>query len=236
MNIAIITAGGRGERMGNHIPKQFVEVNGKPIILYTLEVFETHSQIDAIIIVCIKEWIEKMRQLVKHYYINKVVSIVVGGPEGQQSIYNGLCEAERLYPVDSIVLIHDSVRPMVDQKLISQNIADVERYGNSITVVPSVETFIIEEKETKKMIMREDVHVVRAPQCFHLKDILSLHRQAITDGRSLYRDCCSMLCDYNLPFHETIGPSTNIKITFPSDILMFRSLILLKETQQMLGM
>lgn len=236
MNIAIITAGGRGERMGNSIPKQFVEVNGKKIILYTLEVFEKHPQIDAIIIVCLKEWINEVRQLVKHYYIDKVVSIVEGGLEGQQSIYNGLCEAERLYPADSIVLIHDSVRPMIDQKLISQNISDAERYGNTITVVPSVETFIVEEKETKKLIKREDVHVVRAPQCFHLKDILALHRQAIADGKSQYRDCCSMLCDYSTPFHETIGPSTNIKITFPSDILMFRSLIQLRETQQMLGM
>lgn len=236
MNIAIITAGGRGERMGNSIPKQFVEVNGKKIILYTLEVFENHPQIDAIIIVCLKEWINDVRQLVKHYYINKVVSIVEGGTEGQQSICNGLCEAERLYPADSIVLIHDSVRPMIDQKLISQNIADVECHGNTVTVVPSVETFIVEEKETKKMIKREDVHVVRAPQCFRLNDILSLHRQAIADGKSQYRDCCSMLCDYDIPFHETIGPSTNIKITFPSDILMFRSLIQLRETQQMLGM
>lgn len=242
MNIAIITAGGTGKRMGSRIPKQFLEVNGKPIILYTLEIFNNHPQIDAIIIVCCKPWIKRLQMMVSKAYIEKIVEIVEGGEEGQQSIYNGLCAARQWCgeqgqaASDTIVLVHDSVRPLVSHELITRNIEDVKRYGNSITVISPTETFIVEERGEHRMLERNDIHIVRAPQCFYLDRILQLHQQAIADGKSAYRDCCSMLCDYGVHFHETEGPSTNLKITYPSDILMFRSLIQLRETQQMLGM
>lgn len=241
MNIAIITAGGTGQRMGSNIPKQFIEVNGKPIILYTLEVFNNHPLIDAIIVVCCKSWIKRLQKMVDKSYLDKVVKIAEGGEEGQQSIYNGLCAAKQWREEqeneasDTIVLIHDSVRPLVTPDLITRNIEDVQTYGNSITVIRPTETFIVEEDGKHRMLQRNDIHIVRAPQCFYLDKIMELHQQAIADGKSAYRDCCSMLCDYGIPFHETEGLSTNIKITYPSDIFLFRSLIELKEMQSIWG-
>ena len=242
MNIAIITAGGTGQRMGSNIPKQFLEVNGKAIILYTLEIFNNHPQIDAIIIVCCKPWMKRLQMMVNKAYLDKVVKIVEGGKEGQQSIYNGLCaaklwcEEQGREAMEAIVLVHDSVRPLVANELITRNIEDVQQYGNAITVIRPTETFIVEEDGKHRMLERSDIHVVRAPQSFYLDKILHLHQRAIAEGKSSYRDCCSMLCDCGIPFHETEGPSTNLKITYPSDILMFRSLLQLRETQLMLGL
>lgn len=241
MNIAIITAGGTGLRMGSNIPKQFLEVNGKAIILYTLEIFNNHPQIDAIIIVCCKPWMKRLQMMVDKAYLDKVVNIVEGGKEGQQSIYNGLCAAkewckeQECNVSNAVVLVHDSVRPLVNHDIIDRNIEDVQKYGNSITVIRPTETFIVEEEGKHRMLERNNIHVVRAPQCFYLDMILRLHKRAIADGKSEYKDCCSMMCDYGIPFHETEGSTTNIKITYPSDILLFRSLIELREMQTMLG-
>lgn len=241
MNIAIITAGGTGRRMGATIPKQFMKVNGKAIVLYTIEAFNNHPQIDGIIIVCYKPWMKRLRMMVDQAFLDKVVKIVVGGKERQQSIYNGLCAAEMwceeqgCKAKDAIVLIHDGVRPLVSQDLITRNIEDVLKYDNAITVIRPTETFIVEENGKHRMFQRNDVHIVRAPQSFYLDKILKLHQLAIVDGKSDYKDCCSMLCDYGIPFHETEGPSTNIKITYPSDMFLFRSLIELREKQTIWG-
>ena len=243
MNIAIITAGGYGKRMGASIPKQFIEVNGKPIIIYTLETFNNHPEIDAIIVVCTKQWMKRLQMMVDRAYLEKVVNIVEGGEEGQQSIYNGLCAArtwcqeQGCDPSDAIVLVHDSVRPLVTHDLISRNIEDVRKFGNAITVIRPTETFVVaEEGDRHRMLERSDIHVVRAPQSFWLDKILRLHERALDDGKRAYRDCCSMMCDYGIRFHETEGPSTNIKITIPSDIMLFHSLIELSEIRTMLGL
>lgn len=236
MNIAIITAGGIGSRMGNKIPKQFIDINGKPIIAYTVEAFERHQNIDAIVVVCLKEWIERAQIALKRNYMNKVVRVVEGGAEGQQSIYKGLLAARdyaREMGCDNpTVLVHDAVRPLVTAQLITDCINATAVHGNAITVAPPIETFIAEEAGRRRLLDRDKMHIVRAPQCFRLNDILQLHERAINDGNANYRDCCSMLCNYNIPFHEVMGPSTNIKITFPSDIILFRSLLNYNEMQQ----
>lgn len=243
MVIALITAGGIGQRMGASIPKQFMEVNGKPIILYTLEIFNNHPEIDGIVIACCKPWMKHLQMMVNKAYLEKVVKITEGGDEGQQSIYNGLCAArtwcqeQGCDPSEAIVLVHDSVRPLVTQELISHNIEDVRKFGNAITVIRPTETFVVEENNGRhRRLERNDIHVVRAPQSFRLDKILGLHERALADGKRTYKDCCSMMCDYGMAFHETEGPTTNIKITIPSDILLFRSLIELREVRTMLGM
>ncbi|MBQ0119511.1 MAG: 2-C-methyl-D-erythritol 4-phosphate cytidylyltransferase [Bacteroidales bacterium] len=236
MNIAIITAGGIGSRMGNKIPKQFIDVNGKPIIAYTIDTFERHQLIDAIVVVCLKEWMEIARVAMKRNYVNKVVRVVEGGDEGQQSIYNGLLAA-RDYAREAgcdnpTVLVHDAVRPMVTTKLITDCINATATHGNAIVVAQPTETFIIENEGQRQLLDRDKMHIVRAPQCFRLNDILQLHERAIADGKTDFRDCCSMLCDYDIPYHMVIGPTTNIKITFPSDVILFRSLLNYIEMQQ----
>ena len=235
MNIAIITAGGTGSRMGNKIPKQFIDVNGKPIIAYTIEEFERHRHIDAIVLVCLKEWIERSLIAMKRNYISKMVRVVEGGAEGQQSIYNGLLAAQdyaREMGCDNpTVLIHDAVRPLVTSQLITDCINATDAHGNAIAMAPPTETFIIKEAGQRHLLDREKMHIVRAPQCFRLNDILQLHERAIADGKTSYRDCCSMLCDYNIPFQEVMGPTTNIKITYPSDVVLFLNF---NEMQQIL--
>src|SRR5690554_3422819 len=142
-HIALIFAGGTGERMNSKsIPKQFLEVHGKPIIIYTLEQFEQHSEIDAIIIASLPEKIDYLQSLIHKFNLKKVTSIVPGGATGQLSIYNTLVEAQRLFNPSSIVLIHDGVRPLLNQSTITKCIESVLQHGNAVTTAPAVETVI----------------------------------------------------------------------------------------------
>ena len=134
--IAIIIAGGSGKRMGQDIPKQFINVGEKPIIVYTLEAFQKHPSIDNIIVVCIDGWHDILSAYAKQFNITKLCSIVSGGNCGQESIKNGLDEAARLFDKDDMVLIHDAIRPMVSNDIISDNIAKCKLYGNATVVAP----------------------------------------------------------------------------------------------------
>ena len=158
MNIAVIFAGGSGVRMGAGIPKQFLEINGKPIIVHTLELFENHNEIDKIYIVMLRDYIPYMNRLVKKFALGKVCGIVEGGETGQDSIYNGLKKAQSENPDDSIVLIHDGVRPWVSYDTISRNIAGVKENGNAITCTSCYETILISEngKEVKDVPYRKN--------------------------------------------------------------------------------
>lgn len=140
----MIFADDTGTRMNTKSkPKQFLELHGKPIIIYTLEKFDNHPLIDSIVVVCIKPWIQYLNTLIKKFNLTKIVSVVAGGKTGQESIYNGLCEVERLYPSDSIVLLHDGVRPLIDEETITENINCAIENGNAITGAPAVETITL---------------------------------------------------------------------------------------------
>ena len=144
MNIAIIFAGGTGQRMNTKTkPKQFLELHGKPIIIYTMEHFNDHELIDGIIVVCVKEWIDYCRNLVDKFHIEKVKAIIPGGSTGMLSRFEGVKKARELYPNDTICLMHDGVRPMIDHDIISRNIESVEKYGSGVTVAPAIETIAV---------------------------------------------------------------------------------------------
>ena len=179
MNIAIIFAGGSGKRMNTVAkPKQFLEYRGKPIIIYTLEIFDNHPDIGGIVVSCIEEWIPYLEKLIRKFEITKVRAIVPGGETGQDSIYNGLIAVENLYPKDSCVLIHDGVRPLITEQTVSDNIEAVRLYGSSITCIPAIETFVVSKMEGDLEIpSRKDSLVARAPQSFVLSDILTAHRR-----------------------------------------------------------
>ena len=241
MNIAVIFAGGSGKRMNTRSkPKQFLELNGKPIIIYTTELFDNHPLVDAIVIVCIKEWIPFLNKMLRKFEINKVVAIVEGGESGQASIYNGLCAAE-LYASDNnennpIVLIHDGVRPLITPQTISDNIEKVQSNGNCITCIPAYETFIVSRNDGGLHIPeRKDSLIARAPQSFYLKDIISLHRKAISEQKFDFIDSCSMINYYGYTVSTILGPMENIKITTPMDFFMFRALVEVHENQQIFG-
>ena len=241
MNIPVIFAGGSGTRMNTKSrPKQFLELNGKPIIIYTLELFDNHPDIDAIVVVCLESWIPFLEKMLKKFEINKVVSVVPGGSTGQDSIYNGLCAAEK-YALEQgdgnpIVLIHDGVRPLITEETITDNIAKVKECGSCITTVPAIETVIIDNHDNSLGIpKRSDCMMARAPQSFYLKDIIGAHRKSREEGLDGFIDSCSLMSHYGYKLGLVQGPMENIKITTPTDYFIFRAMVQVHENQQIFG-
>ena len=236
-NIAVIFAGGSGKRMNTvSRPKQFLELRGKPIIIYTLELFDTHPEIDGIVVVCIESWIPFLEKQLKKFEITKVVEIVPGGDTGQDSIYNGLSAASKLFADDSCVLIHDGVRPLITQQTISDNVNKVREKGNCITCVPATETFVVQQNDGSLNIpSRADSLIARAPQSFILSDILSAPEKARQEGKHDFIDSCTMMSYYGHQMNTIIGPMENIKITTPTDFFIFRAMVEVHENQQIFG-
>lgn len=240
MNIAIIFAGGTGQRMKTtSCPKQFLEVHGKPVLIYTLEQFERHSQIDGIVLVCLESWIDYAKQLIKRFQITKLQSIVPGGETGQESIFNGIKRAYELYSKDDIVLIHDGVRPLIDQYTISHCISSVAEHGNAITVAPAVETVFLKDdgiNHVGRILNRDICEMAKAPQCFYLKDIYAAHLMAQKEKRNDFIDSAGLMQHYGYELFTVEGPADNIKITTPADFYIFRALLDAKENLQIIGM
>ncbi len=227
MNIAVIFAGGVGKRMGQtDKPKQFIEIEGKPIIIHTLEIFEKNKNIDKIVIASLKEWIEYLQELIEKYSIKKVEKIVSGGETGQMSIFAGVKAAKELYPEDSIVLLNDGVRPFIDDDLINKNIENVKKNGSAISCVGSTETFLIvdEDKNVKEIPERQNSLIAKAPQSFYLKDIYEVHIQAQKDGIYNSIDSCTLMGYYKRPLSVVMTDYDNIKITTPKDISLAESI------------
>lgn len=240
MNTALIFAGGAGARMNTKTkPKQFLELNGKPIIIHTIENFEYHPLIDAVVVVCLENWIPHMRELLVRYHIEKVKWIVPGGETGQQSIRNGLDAlwADKAVPEDALVLIHDGVRPLINEDIISRNIACAEQYGNAITVTPAIETIInvTPEDEVSQILDRSKCRMARAPQTFRLCDIIKAHKTAESEGTQDMIDSAMLMTHYGATLHIVEGPVENIKITTPSDFYIFRAIYEARENSQIWG-
>ena len=239
MNIAAIFAGGSGVRMHTKSrPKQFLELNGKPIIIYTLELFDNHPQVDAIVVACIDSWIPFLKKMIRKFEITKVVKIVPGGETGQDSIYNALQAAERAANgKDATVMIHDGVRPLITEQTITDNINTVEEFGSCITCVPATETFVVSQADGSLEIpSRANSLIARAPQSFHLSDIMTAHRRAISEGMHDFIDSCTMMSHYGYTLKTIIGPMENIKITTPTDFFIFRAMVEVHENQQIFGL
>lgn len=238
MNTSIIFAGGTGRRMHTTSrPKQFLEYQGKPIIIYTLELFDNHPMIDGIVVACVEEWIPFLKKMLKKFEINKVKAIVTGGETGQESIYKGLVAAKENSKGDEdIVLIHDGVRPLITEQTITDNIEMVIKEGSCITCIPATETFIVSQPDGGLEIpTRDNSLIARAPQSFYLKDILAAHEQARTEGRNDFIDSCSMMHYYGYKLGRVIGPMENIKITTPTDYFIFKAMVEVHENQQIFG-
>lgn len=236
-NIAIIFAGGTGTRMNTRSkPKQFLELHSKPILVYTLEAFNRHPEIDGIILVILESWIPYCRELVSRFCLTKVQAVIAGGVSALASQRNGLLKAAELYASDAIVLIHDGVRPLIDEETISRNIASVKAHGTAITVSPAVETITVvnESGEVSRIIERSNVKLARAPQSFYLQDILRTHKRAEEEGRD-FIDSASMMLHYGHALYTVEGAPENIKITTPNDFYTFRALVDAKENSQIFG-
>ena len=196
MNIAIVFAGGTGQRMNTKTrPKQFLELHGKPILVYTLEQFQQHNEIDHIILVSIQDWLDYCFDLAEKYHLSKICAIIPGGNTGQQSIYKGLGKAAEQFSGDSIVLIHDGVRPLIDEETITKDLECVRKHGSAVTVSPAIETIALKGEEGKvgQIIDRSQCQLAKAPQCFYLKDILDAHYRAQVDGGKEFVDSACLM-------------------------------------------
>ena len=237
MNIAVIFAGGAGIRMNSkEKPKQFLEIYNKPIIIHTLEHFENNSEIDAIVIACLEDWIPYLEKLLYKFRIEKVKKIVPGGSTGQLSIYNGLKAAKEVAGNSkSIALIHDGVRPIINSELISENIAAVKKYGSAITASIVKETILVvnNEMEIEQIPTRAKSRAAKAPQSFWLDEIIAVHEKALADGEDNSIDSCTLMKQYsNKNLHVIDGPYENIKITTPDDFFMMRAILDARENNQ----
>lgn len=238
MNIAVIFAGGIGVRMkSKEKPKQFLALYNKPVIIRTIEHFEHHPQIDAIVVACVDGWIDHLKDLISQYQITKVCSVVPGGKTGQLSIYNGLCEAEKIADGDdAIVLIHDGVRPLIDRDVITANIENTKKFGSAITCGTVKETILLVDEDTnmiKNVPSRKSSRVAKAPQSFYLKDILDAQRKSIARGETDWIDSCTLMANEGYTLHLIDGNDDNIKITTPDDFYTARALIDAKDAAQM---
>lgn len=238
MNVGLIFAGGTGSRMNIKTkPKQFLEVDGRAIIIHTLEHFENHPAIDAVAVVCLEAWIPYMKKLLVKNNIQKVKWVVPGGETGQDSIYHGLQAIHENCPEDTVVLIHDGVRPLINETVITDNLATVEAKGNSITVTPAIETIVqqSEDREITATYQRQMCSLARAPQCFKLADIWDCHQKALAEERHDFIDSASIMMHYGYSLYTTDGPAENIKITTPLDYFTFKSILDMRRSQQAFG-
>lgn len=240
MNIAIIFAGGKGVRMGAGIPKQFLEINGKPILVHTLQLFEFHREIDKIYLAVLEDYIPYVEDLVDQFRLRKVAAVIPGGDTAQDTIYRALKKAESENPQDSIVLIHDGVRPLVSYRTISDNIKCVKANGNAITVTPCYETIMISQdgQTVGQVPYRKETYSAQAPQSFVLKDIIAAHDQIRNrpEGYENMVDACTIIRTIGKEANMVEGNRGNIKVTTPEDVYMFRALLQYQENEQAFGL
>lgn len=234
--VAVIFAGGVGQRMTNATkPKQFLEVNGKPILVYTLEKFQTHSDIDHIVLVCVKDWIDYAERLIRRYELTKVEIVIPGGENGHQSRFLGLKKTKETYG-NCMVLIHDGVRPLIDHRTITECIESVIANGSAVVGTPSVETIAtVAGGDGWKIIPREQCSLLRAPQCFWLDEIVALFDRAEEEGLKDFIDAATLMQYYHRPIAIINGPAENIKITTPLDYFMFKGILEIQSNKEALG-
>ena len=235
-NIAMIIAGGVGARMNQDIPKQFLNVYDKPVIVYTMEAFQKHPDIDGIEIVCLDGWHEVLRAYANQFGIAKLESIVSGGKNGQDSIRNGLYDiAKRHNNQDDIVLIHDAIRPMVSQEVISDNIRVCREYGNAITVVPCTAAMLktFDALSTTEQVPRDNLKITQTPQAFFVNDIVEAHKEALRKGITNSVASCTMYIELGRKLYMSQGSEKNLKLTTTEDIEIFKALLKAKKDEWM---
>ena len=227
-NIALIIAGGVGMRTHQDIPKQFINVKDVPVIVYTLKAFQNHPLIDAIEVVCIEGWHDVLWAYAKQFGISKLENIVNGGETGQDSIRNGLKSiAKRYKDTDDIVLIHDSIRPMVSAEIITDNIDVCRKYGNAATVIPCTSVMLTTNNSisSEGQIPRDNLKITQTPQAFFLNELLEVHKKAITMDLLPSIASCALYIELGKKVFLSRVSEKNIKITTSEDIEIFQSLL-----------
>lgn len=227
MTIAIIIAGGSGSRMGQDIPKQFLNIHDKPVIIYTLESFQRHPMIDAIEVVCLDGWHEVLRAYARQFNITKLKWIVSGGKTGQESIRNGVYNLENVCQEDDIVVIHDGIRPLIVPEVLSDVIEKCREYGNAVTSMPYNEQIFIadDEHSTTKYIPRETIRRVSTPQAYKFGKLDAAYHTAFEKGIGIYGSSYTntMMVELGERLYFAAGSDKNIKLTTKDDLELFKA-------------
>lgn len=228
MNYALIIAGGSGNRMGQDIPKQFINVYDKPVLIYTLESFQRHPMVDAIEVVCLDGWHEVLRAYANQFNITKLRGIVSGGTSAQESIRNGVFALEGKVSDDDIVIIHDGIRPLVDDTVLTDVIEKAREFGNGVTSLPYNEQIFIVDKDspdtTTQYIPRETLRRVSTPQAYQFKRLDDAYHEAFAKGIGIYGSSYTntMMVELGEKLHFAAGSDKNIKLTTKDDLEMFK--------------
>lgn len=227
MNVALVLAGGTGHRMGQDIPKQFINVCDKPVLIYTLEGFQRHPMIDAIEVVCLEGWQEVLRAYAKQFGIEKLQWIVTGGETGQESIRNGVFHLEDKCSAQDIVVIHDGIRPLVEESVLTDVIEICSLRGNAVTAMTYNEQIFIAEDEmsTVSYIPRESVRRVSTPQAYRFGRLDEAYHEAFEKGIGIYGSSYTntMMVDLGERLYFAAGSDKNIKLTTKDDLEMFKA-------------
>lgn len=233
MNVGLIIAGGSGQRMQQDIPKQFINVYDKPVIIYTLEAFQKHPDIDMILVVCIDGWHEILQAYAKQYGITKLKYVVSGGETGQESIRNGVYALERVCQDNDVIVIHDGIRPLIDAYVLSDVLVKTAKYGNAVTAMPYNEQIFIthDGKTTQQYIPRETLRRVQTPQGYCFKMLIQRYREAFEKEIGIHGSSYAntMMTELGETLYFAVGSEKNIKITTPEDIDLFKALLKMRE-------
>ena len=229
MNLALIIAGGSGHRMGQDIPKQFLTVNDKPIIIYTLENFQYNDKIDEILVVCIEGWHDVLRAYARQFNITKLKYVIDGGATAQESIRNGVNKLYSEYKGDHCVVIHDGIRPLVDESVLNDVIDKCLAYGNGVTSLPYNEQIFIkkDEKTTEKYIPRETLMRVSTPQAYKLEKLYTNYKKAFENNIGITGSSYvnTMMVELGETLYFAKGSDKNIKLTTKEDLYIFKAYI-----------
>lgn len=226
MNIALILAAGSGTRMNNELPKQFVVINNKPLFLYSVETFQNNPDIDMIVIATNESFISHVKELTMEY--SKVEAVIAGGETRQASVYNGLKQIEKLINSENDnILIHDSARPLVSDRIISENVRACIKFGAVDTVIQASDTIInSKDNETINEILdRKEIYQTQTPQSFRFSIIKEAHERALKDNVPNVTDDCKLAMHFGVDVHFVQGDKMNFKVTTPEDLEMFKALV-----------
>lgn len=227
MNIALIIAGGSGQRLGQDIPKQFINVYDKPVLIYTLESFQRHPQVDAMELVCIDGWHDVVRAYAKQFNIDKLKWIVSGGDTAQESIRDGVYNLDGKCSADDIIIIHDGIRPLVDDSVLSDVIIKCGQYGNAVTALPYNEQIFVadDDKSTTRYIPRETLRRVATPQAYRYGTLNRAYHEAYEKGIGIYGSAYTntMMVELGEKLYFAAGSDKNIKITTKDDLELFKA-------------
>lgn len=208
-------------------PKQFLSVNGKPVIAYTLEAFQRNDSIDAIAVVCLEGWEDMLWSYARKYNITKLRWVTLGGDSGFLSLRNGMLLLRENCGPDDIILIHDAVRPLVSDDIINSNIAGVKQYGTAVTVVPATEALLYSEdgERSDRTVDRNLVWRTQTPQSLRLSHFIRAHEEAVARGLTDTVATCTLLIELGEEVHFVLGEGTNFKITCKEDLRLLKAYV-----------